>query len=198
MLRDVCDIKTWRVWHPSDSHCILWFCSCPMYRKCYDCKKVRCARPINSIYRVMELLTLCFNQNVTCVTCVTQKICVMWHVPQAILISCSNGLTFLVLRLKSLSPCLKSGIQPLLGWTIWAVIPIFYHRVCLQVASHTSRYTLWLEFHLYFGPLHELIDFFSGKTIIWLELTKTSLTKVFWNILKSVAITYLENVTCVT
>ena len=127
-----------------------------------------------------------------------KNICQMWHVSHAILISCSNGLTFLVLRLKSLSPCLKSGIQPLLGWTIWAVIPIFYHRICVQVASHTSRYTLWLEFHLYFGPLHELIDFFSGKTIIWLELTKTSLTKVFWNILKSVAITYLENVTCVT
>ena len=158
-----------------------------MYRKSYDHRKVGCARPINSIYRVMELLTLCFNQNVTCVTCVTQK-----HVSHATCITCH---TYFLLKWSGISWSKIQVFDPLSqirdpAWTILAVVPILYHRGCVQVASHTSRHTLWLEFHLYFGPLHELIHFFSGRTIIWLKLTKTSLTKVFWNTLKNVAIPY--------
>ena len=82
-------------------------------------------------------MELSFNQNVTCVTCVTQKYVSLRHVSHAILISCSNGLTFLGLRFKSLIPCLKSVIQPKVYWLLY----LFFITEAVSKLRHTRHVT---------------------------------------------------------
>ena len=86
----------------------------------------------------MELLTLCFNQNVTSVTCVTQKhVSHATYMSHAILISCSNGLAFLGLRFKSLIPGLKSGIQP----EVYCLFYLFSITEAVSKLRHTRHVT---------------------------------------------------------